>query len=428
MYARNGPAVLAVRSDRLGDDLYAGDCRPYLMDERDSLDVDEPSDLELAELLLAAAVAFRRAPRAGTPRNRRGRGGRGVADAGHGRQPEFALRARESALARDAEHRRDARRNRRPAVARRRDARRPAVHGQVSGLAMAATPAYLVVEAAGARHDRGPEPRPLVPQSLHIRARDARVAPARPRRARIGSSPGSAPRPRSSSAWARSRSRSRRSSSRTRSRRRSSSRASPCWSPRSDERPGSQRRAARRSLGRRRALGLDRGRCRRALRDRAGAQRAFGRDPSLPGGPRRSAAAVRVQRLGLRQPAAHALHRLLARELPISTRRRSRRWSGLSPELFSSLGLLTLAPTLALGIAGSVLLFRRGRRAEALVCIGVPFALPRLLRRERAFGGLGPPRYLTPIMPFALLPLALALRRWPLATLTAAAITCSRRS
>ena len=52
VYARNGPAVLAVRSDRLGDDLYAGDCRPYLMDERDSLDVDEPSDLELAELLL----------------------------------------------------------------------------------------------------------------------------------------------------------------------------------------------------------------------------------------------------------------------------------------------------------------------------------------------------------------------------------------
>ena len=37
-----------VRSDRLGDDLYAGDCRPYLMDERDSLDVDEPFDLELA--------------------------------------------------------------------------------------------------------------------------------------------------------------------------------------------------------------------------------------------------------------------------------------------------------------------------------------------------------------------------------------------
>ena len=52
VYARNGPAVLAVRSDRLGNDLYAGDCRPYLMDERDSLDVDDDFDLELADLLL----------------------------------------------------------------------------------------------------------------------------------------------------------------------------------------------------------------------------------------------------------------------------------------------------------------------------------------------------------------------------------------
>ena len=52
VYARNGPAVLAVLSDRLGDDLYGGDCRPYLMDERDSLDVDDPFDLELADLLL----------------------------------------------------------------------------------------------------------------------------------------------------------------------------------------------------------------------------------------------------------------------------------------------------------------------------------------------------------------------------------------
>jgi len=52
VYARNGPAVLALRSDRLGNDLYGGDCRPYLMDERDSLDVDGSFDLELADLLL----------------------------------------------------------------------------------------------------------------------------------------------------------------------------------------------------------------------------------------------------------------------------------------------------------------------------------------------------------------------------------------
>jgi CMP-N,N'-diacetyllegionaminic acid synthase len=52
VYARNGPAVLALRAERLGEDLYAGECRAYVMDERDSLDVDTPFDLELADLLL----------------------------------------------------------------------------------------------------------------------------------------------------------------------------------------------------------------------------------------------------------------------------------------------------------------------------------------------------------------------------------------
>jgi CMP-N-acetylneuraminic acid synthetase len=54
VYARNGPAVLALRADRLGDELYDGDCRAYVMDQRSSLDVDTPFDLELAELLLRA--------------------------------------------------------------------------------------------------------------------------------------------------------------------------------------------------------------------------------------------------------------------------------------------------------------------------------------------------------------------------------------
>jgi CMP-N,N'-diacetyllegionaminic acid synthase len=52
VYARNGPAVLVLRSERIGADLYGGDCRPYVMEPRDSIDVDEPFDLELAELLL----------------------------------------------------------------------------------------------------------------------------------------------------------------------------------------------------------------------------------------------------------------------------------------------------------------------------------------------------------------------------------------
>jgi len=53
VYARNGPAVLALRPERLGEDLYGGDCRPYVMDVRDSVDVDTPFELELAEFLLA---------------------------------------------------------------------------------------------------------------------------------------------------------------------------------------------------------------------------------------------------------------------------------------------------------------------------------------------------------------------------------------
>jgi CMP-N-acetylneuraminic acid synthetase len=52
VYARNGPAVLALRPERLGNDLYGGDCRPYVMEPRDSIDVDGPFELELAELLL----------------------------------------------------------------------------------------------------------------------------------------------------------------------------------------------------------------------------------------------------------------------------------------------------------------------------------------------------------------------------------------
>jgi len=54
VYARNGPAILVLRPDRIGTDLYGGDCRAYVMEPRDSIDIDDPFDLELAELLLGA--------------------------------------------------------------------------------------------------------------------------------------------------------------------------------------------------------------------------------------------------------------------------------------------------------------------------------------------------------------------------------------
>ena len=53
LYARNGPAILALAAGRIGDDLYAGDLRAYVMNAADSVDIDEPFDLELAEFLLS---------------------------------------------------------------------------------------------------------------------------------------------------------------------------------------------------------------------------------------------------------------------------------------------------------------------------------------------------------------------------------------
>lgn len=53
LYARNGPAVLVVRTLGLAErGLYGGDLRAYLMDEAASIDVDTPFDLHVADLLL----------------------------------------------------------------------------------------------------------------------------------------------------------------------------------------------------------------------------------------------------------------------------------------------------------------------------------------------------------------------------------------
>jgi CMP-N-acetylneuraminic acid synthetase len=57
VYARNGPAVLAIRPDRFDParGFFAGDCRGYLMDARSSIDIDDPFDFQVAECLLAGA-------------------------------------------------------------------------------------------------------------------------------------------------------------------------------------------------------------------------------------------------------------------------------------------------------------------------------------------------------------------------------------
>ena len=56
LFARNGPAIVAVRTDVVTEQktLYGPDTRGVVMAREDSLDIDDVFDLELAELLLMA--------------------------------------------------------------------------------------------------------------------------------------------------------------------------------------------------------------------------------------------------------------------------------------------------------------------------------------------------------------------------------------
>jgi CMP-N-acetylneuraminic acid synthetase len=55
VFARNGPAVLATRTEVLRrGSLYGDDSRPLVMTPEESLDIDSQSDIELLEYLLLA--------------------------------------------------------------------------------------------------------------------------------------------------------------------------------------------------------------------------------------------------------------------------------------------------------------------------------------------------------------------------------------
>jgi hypothetical protein len=97
----------------------------------------------------------------------------------------------------------------------------------------------------------------------------------------------------------------------------------------------------------------------------------------------------------------------------------------LATLLLDSRGLLTISPVLILGVLGTVLLYRRSKRAEALTIAGVclcyvgynsgyylPFG-----------GGFMGPRFLTTMLPFLAFPIALALKRWPGPTVALAAVS-----
>ncbi|MEA2444925.1 MAG: hypothetical protein QOJ12_2217 [Thermoleophilales bacterium] len=96
--------------------------------------------------------------------------------------------------------------------------------------------------------------------------------------------------------------------------------------------------------------------------------------------------------------------------------------------LFDSRGLLLLAPVLIMGIVGTVLLYRRGGRAEALVIAAVGVAyLAYNSGYYLPFGGQTPgPRFLITTLPFLALPLALSFKRFPIPTLAlaAASVAC----
>jgi hypothetical protein len=97
----------------------------------------------------------------------------------------------------------------------------------------------------------------------------------------------------------------------------------------------------------------------------------------------------------------------------------------LATLLLDSRGLLTISPVLALAAAGVLLLYRRGKRAEALTIAGVclcyvgynsgyylPFG-----------GGFMGPRFLTTMLPFLAVPLGIVYKRWPGPTIALTAVS-----
>jgi hypothetical protein len=93
--------------------------------------------------------------------------------------------------------------------------------------------------------------------------------------------------------------------------------------------------------------------------------------------------------------------------------------------LFSSRGVLTLAPVLVMSVVGTVLLYRRGDRAEAAViaAIGLVFVVYNS-GYFLPYGGRVPgPRFLITTLPFLAVPLTLAYRRFTGPTVALAAIS-----
>lgn len=98
---------------------------------------------------------------------------------------------------------------------------------------------------------------------------------------------------------------------------------------------------------------------------------------------------------------------------------------GLREVLVGHRGLLVFAPVLILAAAGLVLLWRRGLRAEAMLCGSVSAAFVLLAAGYYdPLGGLSPgPRFVMPALPFLVLGLCEAFTRWPMLTGAVAAVS-----
>jgi hypothetical protein len=97
----------------------------------------------------------------------------------------------------------------------------------------------------------------------------------------------------------------------------------------------------------------------------------------------------------------------------------------LSTLLLDSRGLLTISPVLIMGAIGTVMLYRRGRRAEALTIGGICVCF---LGYNSGYylpfgGGSVGPRFLITTLPFLAFPIALTLKRFPGPTIALAAVS-----
>ncbi|MFZ1924502.1 MAG: hypothetical protein WAU42_00005, partial [Solirubrobacteraceae bacterium] len=97
----------------------------------------------------------------------------------------------------------------------------------------------------------------------------------------------------------------------------------------------------------------------------------------------------------------------------------------LATLLLDSRGLLTISPVLTMGAVGTWLLYKRGRRAEALTITGVCVCY---LGYNSGYylpfgGGFMGPRFLMTMIPFLALPIGIALKRYPGPTIALAGVS-----